>query len=369
MIKEFAEHSIEINYLTGGICIDAGCRGFQFSEAMRDLGLKVLALDIEDMEVPEGITFVKAALWDKAEEVRYVDTEDKQAKFISEEGTIKVQATTLEDLYLLVGENIDVLKLDIEGCEWQVLMGMKRPVPKQITFELHQHTSKKRKESEIVQMFIHLQKWYNIAFYVLEKRHGLGENYWDVLFTRMDLAMTREKFLEGVGSWDNHRVLLWEALELTENTLTEDRDYPVAEFGAGQGSTPFLRQYCLENNRKFVSYENNVEWAEKCGSIIIDDWNMADIYKPYSVCLIDHSPGEHRHEAIAILKDLADIIVIHDSEAEATGYMLDKIWPLFKYRVNCKNINGKGAEASAVSNKIDLSRLAGITFGDFKITE
>lgn len=175
--------------------------------------------------------------------------------------------------------------------------------------------------------------------------------------------MKREDFLHGIGSWDDHRLLLWEALE-----LTKESKLPVSEFGAGDGSTPYLRKYCEDNNREFFSYESNKEWAEKCGSIFVEDWNASELYKNYSVVLIDHAPGEHRHEAIAILKDKVDIIVIHDTEAAATGYMYVKIWGLFNSRVNCIQKNGKpGAEASAVSNKINLSGLEGISFGDFKI--
>jgi hypothetical protein len=176
------------------------------------------------------------------------------------------------------------------------------------------------------------------------------------------VIMTRNEFLAELGSWSDHRVLLWESLE-----KTKDSKLPVAEFGAGDGSTPYLRQYCLDNNREFFSYENHKEWSEKCGSIFIENWNTADIYKEYSVCLIDESPGEHRHEAIAILKDKSEIIVVHDSEKAATGYMLEKIFPLFKSRVNCINVNGEGAEASALSNHYDLSGWEGITFGEFKI--
>ena len=165
--------------------------------------------------------------------------------------------------------------------------------------------------------------------------------------------MNKEEFLKDIGAWDNHRVLLWMALE-----RTKDSHLPVCEFGAGDGSTPYLRKYCSENNREFISLESVAQWAEKCESLHIPNWVTADVYKNYSVCLIDHSPGEHRHEALAILKDKVDILVVHDSEAAATGYMLDKIWYLFKYRVNCRSIIGEGAEASALSNTIDITKFA-----------
>lgn len=161
--------------------------------------------------------------------------------------------------------------------------------------------------------------------------------------------MTQEYFLKDIDTWCNHRVLLWEALE-----LTKDSSFGVCEFGAGHGSTPFLRQYCADANRTFVSYENDKEWADKCGSTFINNFLTSDIYTQYSVVLIDFAPGEHRHEAVAILKDLARIIVIHDSEVGGSGnYMYEKIYPLFKYRKDY-NITEGGAGATMLSNYIQL---------------
>lgn len=165
--------------------------------------------------------------------------------------------------------------------------------------------------------------------------------------------MTKDEFLIDVSDWCNHRYLLWEALE-----LTNDSAYPVCEFGAGQGSTPFLRKYCSENNREFVSYENEPEWAKKVGAILVNDWRSADIYKEYSVVLIDHSPGEHRHEAVAILKDKAQIIVVHDAEYIGAGnYQLEKVIPMFKYKLGFNLDGGKGAGAIALSNTINLGNV------------
>jgi FkbM family methyltransferase len=184
MIKCFAEHSVDTSLLNGGVVIDAGCRGFGFSLAMQELGMKVYALDIEDMIAPKGINFIKAALTDKRGEVFYVDTEDKQAKYISDEGTKPVKAITLEDLYLITGENVDVLKMDIEGCEGDVILGMTRPIPKQISFEMHQHTSKRKSTIELMAIFTRLSQWYDIPYSDYSRKHGLCENYWDVLCTR-----------------------------------------------------------------------------------------------------------------------------------------------------------------------------------------
>lgn len=174
--------------------------------------------------------------------------------------------------------------------------------------------------------------------------------------------MEQAEFLKDVSTWNNHLPLLWMALEMTKGCKL-----PVIEWGAGSGSTPYLRQYCQDDGREFFSYDSNKEWAEKCGSIYIENWNNADIYKPSSVILVDESPGLHRHETMAIMKDRAEIIVVHDSEINGCGqYFFEKVWPLFKFRVNI-NKTGGGAGASMVSNKIDLNFLLGNKVGDYII--
>lgn len=161
-------------------------------------------------------------------------------------------------------------------------------------------------------------------------------------------TMTKEQFLQGVENWDNHRYLLWHALEAT----TGD----VVEMGMGHGSTPFLREYCKDAGRMLYSYENNFEWFKKFQHLTdelhkvqhVTDWDEVSISHPSpSVVLIDHAPGERRHIDVERFSKTAQIIVIHDSEPAATGYMMDKIWGLFKYRRDHKS---PGAWASMVSN-------------------
>ncbi len=157
--------------------------------------------------------------------------------------------------------------------------------------------------------------------------------------------MNREEFLNGVSDWCNHRVLLWPALQATTGK--------VVEFGAGDGSTPFLRKYCEDNNREFLSFDNNKEWADKHNSTLVTDWdnlNIADI----DVLLIDHAPGERRWIDIQKYSSIAKVIVIHDSEPEATGYLLSNIWKLFPFRINWES---KGAWATMVSKHIDHKTL------------
>ncbi len=176
-------------------------------------------------------------------------------------------------------------------------------------------------------------------------------------------------FLKGVNSWSNHRPLLRLALCLTNgSTYMGNANDPVLEFGAGNGSTPFLKKYCQDNNRDFYSYDSNKEWADKCGSIHIDDWNKNEhIFTRCSVAFVDEAPGEHRHKSLALLAYKAQIIVVHDTEEAGAGnYMFDLVWPLFKKRINYNRLGG-GAGATLLSNFINLDGLDGCNIGGFEL--
>lgn len=165
-------------------------------------------------------------------------------------------------------------------------------------------------------------------------------------------------FLSEFNNWSNHRSLL-----LLSLTLTSGR---VLEYGSGDGSTPYIREFCKEHGRRFYSLESNIEWAERMGSIHVPNWHVTDEWFKCGVAFVDLAPGEDRVYAIEKLKDKADIIVIHDTEEGGAGdYKFDRIWHLFKYRLNY-NKTGGGAGATAVSNKIDLNQFRGLKLGQYQ---
>lgn len=168
--------------------------------------------------------------------------------------------------------------------------------------------------------------------------------------------MKRAEFLKGIVAENNHRLLLWESIKETKGK--------VVEFGSGNGSTPYLKKHCASIKRAFESYDNNKEWADKTGATLVKDWANVDVVG--SVILIDHAAGERRHVDIERLKDKFEIMVIHDSEPVGAGnYMYEKIWGLFKYRVDVKC---DGAWATAVSNTIDVSIFKDRKVGKFIIS-
>lgn len=118
-------------------------------------------------------------------------------------------------------------------------------------------------------------------------------------------------------------------------------DGAVLELGTGVFSTPYLHYACLLANRKLVSYDNEKKWMKWVDYYksplhevnFIEDWDKADIEKPWDVALIDHSPSIRRKEDIKRLAKWAKYIVIHDStKTYHDTYAYHEIYPLFKYR-------------------------------------
>lgn len=118
--------------------------------------------------------------------------------------------------------------------------------------------------------------------------------------------------------------------------IMEKTHGPVLELGSGFSSTPFLYWLCQDQNRLFVSFDNDKDWIQKVGYPIecITDWDKTKIDDTHwSVVLMDHRPAERRIIDIERLKDKADFIILHDSEPELDKfYLYRRVYPLFKYR-------------------------------------
>lgn len=145
------------------------------------------------------------------------------------------------------------------------------------------------------------------------------------------------------NDWDSHKPALWFALKNTSGD--------VVELGSGFGSTPFLKLYCAENNRDFVTYETNKEWAEKSGSIFTGTY-FKELGK-IDLLFVDAAPGEIRKELINFYKDVANVIVVHDVESGAEYvYGMGAILSSFKNRLNYEPA-GK-PHTAIVSNNVNV---------------
>ncbi len=146
------------------------------------------------------------------------------------------------------------------------------------------------------------------------------------------------------SDWDSHKGLLYLSLEKTEGT--------VVELGSGFGSSPFLQDYCRDKNRDFITYETNKDWADKTGSVYTD--NYFKELGSVGLIFIDCSPGEIRKDLVEFYRNVADVILLHDTETGARSiYGITEVLKSFKYRLDfCPD----GSPATtALSDTINVS--------------
>ena len=142
----------------------------------------------------------------------------------------------------------------------------------------------------------------------------------------------------------------------------------VLELGMGVFSTPYLHYQCLLSKRKLVSYDNDPSWIRNYAESdyahylyrkglheikLIKNWDEAPIEKEHwGAVLVDHNPVERRKVEIARLANIADYVIIHDTESHMeseTGY--EAVYPLFKYRYNYRR---QKPYTSVLSNFIEF---------------
>src|SRR5688572_28416456 len=191
--------------------------------------------------------------------------------------------------------------------------------------------------------------------------------------------MDKIKFLNNVDDWENHRHLLWLALEQTKTG-------EVIELGCGDGSTPQLHEYCMDAKRKLHSFETDPEWIKRFIHLewrehkfhrIINDWDRTKTECPNpSVILVDNAPGHSTADLIKWYSDFTGIMVIHDTQPPPTAadYRYETIWHYWKYRVNLEvDKNHEAGDnrtwATAVSNTFDVRQWEGMETGrsDYRI--
>ena len=195
MIQTIHEHSIDLDLLTGGWVIDAGCRNWNFSKMMKDFGEKVYALDLEALSKPDNIDFfVQKPLLSTSREITVNILNDPNASFVDSTrhsrsiNSFSLASITLPEIYEQVGLEIDVLKLDIEGSEYEILTDPNfLPIPRQISVEFHEHCFPDKHAIHFESCLLNLQKNYEPFNLHRVPMHGCNPNYWDVLFIRKDL--------------------------------------------------------------------------------------------------------------------------------------------------------------------------------------
>jgi hypothetical protein len=188
-IQTIAEHSVDLDLLgPGSKILDIGCLGFVFTHHMLALGHEVYAVDIQQFL---GKDYYQLAITNYNGEAKVFTSSDKQAARIDRRhkapAEYSVVAMTLPTFSKSVDvEFWDLIKIDIEGSEYQVVMSLDKAPATQISIEMHLHTGIYQ-ESEVNDM---VNKLYSLGYDSVKhnkyQAHGCGDNYWDSLFILKD---------------------------------------------------------------------------------------------------------------------------------------------------------------------------------------
>lgn len=174
-----AEHTYEETLLPEKANIlDLGCRGFLFTDELRRLGHLVYAVDIEPLHPRQNFICAIAGVTGKCSVQK---SNDPQATRIT--AGFDIPSYTLKDFsQMVVVPFWDLIKIDIEGSEYEVIMSLTEPPAKQLSIEFHLHT-KIYGEKEMREMEAKLSSLgYEAVSHVMTSQHGMGMNYWDSLF-------------------------------------------------------------------------------------------------------------------------------------------------------------------------------------------
>lgn len=140
---------------------------------------------------------------------------------------------------------------------------------------------------------------------------------------------------------------------------------PVLEFGAGEYSTPLLD--VLTEGRAVITLESDAIWAGRIGALVrnprhvvihVEDWGacplpeaVPDRWERWSVVLIDHAPSKRRKIDLERMRNLADLIVVHDTEPK-TPYDFQDILATFPYRHDDKRWHTQTSVVSMTEHAI-----------------
>lgn len=175
MIKTIAEHSFDVSLLKqGSKILDLGCSGMEFSNHFKYYH-DVYSVDLYDAPFQVAIAGYNG-------QCGIIKTDDPQANRITKEGKGIVCMTLKTFSKSVLVDFWDLIKMDIEGSEFDVIMSMDKPMAKQLSIEFHLHTN----IYGIFDMRLMEDKLKALGYiavqHELTDRHCAGLNYWDSLF-------------------------------------------------------------------------------------------------------------------------------------------------------------------------------------------
>jgi len=161
--------------------------------------------------------------------------------------------------------------------------------------------------------------------------------------------------LDKPDAYSSHAPILAACSQLTEGR--------VIEVGAGAYSTPLLHALC--RGRELITIEREAGWAEKFRclespnhKLIINrnTANVPEIDEPCGLAFVDGFTQD-RVPCIKRLKDVADVIVCHDTERSVYGY--EPIFSTFKERLDYF-VPPWDVGTTIVSDRVSLDKFRGL---------
>jgi len=195
-LVQLASHTVDLDLLPEAPrVLDAGCRDFDFSQAVLKVRphARIKALD-PGPDIPEpddpAIMFFRAALvGDDRKRARLFTGSTGHGDFLS---TLDVyyDMKPVEVGCLRIGEiavcdsrdwpAFDLVKLDIEGSEFEILERWPGPIARQISVEFHDWNRPEIRDSDYYERLWAKLPWYRVVQHGLSKQ-GNGVGNWDSL--------------------------------------------------------------------------------------------------------------------------------------------------------------------------------------------
>jgi len=180
-----------------GVCLDVGCRNFDFSNIVKDEFSRVIAIDPgPDIEPPKDdkITFLNQALTTSDSNSVYLVRDGRLTwHYISFEeispNCLKVPNMSLDNLMKTFRiKEFDLIKLDCEGSEYSLMYWLaKHPIAKQISVNFHDWCNRNpcsNPENYYDKLLEKLAKNYHIFQHKKRVNEDGVSNYEDSLFIR-----------------------------------------------------------------------------------------------------------------------------------------------------------------------------------------
>lgn len=183
MITVIAEHSVDLDLLRKGANIlDLGARGMEFTNYFDARGDFVVPVDLDILKTDRA--YLRFAVTNYNGTASIKRTSDPQATSISKIiGGEPVTAITLQRLSEEAKVPFwDLIKSDIEGAEYEMIMSLQKAPAKQLSIEFHLHTGVYGLY-QMQLMEIKLRALgYKAVSHTMTEQHGAGRNFWDSLF-------------------------------------------------------------------------------------------------------------------------------------------------------------------------------------------